>query len=122
MIQTIGRAHAIKGFAGDRPLAIEPIANPALAMKKISDTTPHKIIAAMIPPPESGPCGPAASIAIPKGDKQGDKDDIGDIPAADERHPFLNAVHELSSRCPTPPLNAKPRLPPARLNRKFARA
>jgi hypothetical protein len=47
-------------------------------------------------------------------------DDIGDIPAADERHPFLDAVHELSSRCLTPPFNAKPRLPPARINRKFA--
>jgi hypothetical protein len=67
MIQTMGRAHAIKGFVADRPLAIEPIANPALAMKKISDTTLHNIIAAMIPPPESGPCGPAASMSIPKG-------------------------------------------------------
>jgi hypothetical protein len=66
-IQTIGRAHAIKGFVADRPLARELIANPALAMKKIRDTTLHNIIAAMIPPPESGPCGPAASITMPKG-------------------------------------------------------
>jgi hypothetical protein len=65
--QTIGREHAIKGFIADRPLATEEISNPALAMKKISDTTPHKIIAAIIPPPESGPCGPAASISMPKG-------------------------------------------------------
>jgi hypothetical protein len=36
-------------------------------MKKISDTTPHKIIAAMIPPPASDPCGPAASISMPNG-------------------------------------------------------
>jgi hypothetical protein len=42
----IGRARAIKGFVAD-PL-IEPIANPALAMKEISDTTLHKIIAAMV--------------------------------------------------------------------------
>jgi hypothetical protein len=66
-IHTIGRAQAIKGFVADRPLAIEPIANPALAMKNISDTTLHRIIAVMIPAPESGPFGPAASIAIPKG-------------------------------------------------------
>jgi len=38
--QTIGRAHAIKGFIAGRPLARERLANPALAMKKISDTTP----------------------------------------------------------------------------------
>ena len=67
MIHTIGRVQAIKGFVADRPLAIEPIANPALAMKKISDTTLHRMIAAMIPPPESGPYGPAASISMPKG-------------------------------------------------------
>jgi hypothetical protein len=60
----IGRAHAIKGFVAD-PL-IEPIANPALAMKEISDTTLHKIIASMIPPPESGAYGPADSISMPK--------------------------------------------------------
>jgi hypothetical protein len=66
-IQRIGRAHAIKGFAADLPLAREAIANPALAIKKINDTTLHKIMAAMIPPPASGPCGPAASISLPKG-------------------------------------------------------
>jgi hypothetical protein len=55
------------GRPADRLLAIEPITNPAFAMKKISDTTLHKIIAAMIPPPESGPFGPAASISLPKG-------------------------------------------------------
>jgi len=65
-IQTIGNVHVIKGFVADRPLAIEPITNPAFAIKKISDATLHRIIAAMIPPPESGPFGPAASISLPK--------------------------------------------------------
>jgi hypothetical protein len=32
----------------------------------------------------------------------------------------LMPVHEPSSRCSTPPLNAKPRLRQARINRKFA--
>jgi hypothetical protein len=27
-MQTIGKGHAIKGFIADRPLTIEPIANP----------------------------------------------------------------------------------------------
>ena len=38
-----------------------------IPMKKIRDTTLHKTIAAMIPPPGSGPGGPAASISMPKG-------------------------------------------------------
>lgn len=37
-IQKIGGAHAIKGFVDDRPLAIDPITQPALTIKKISDT------------------------------------------------------------------------------------
>jgi hypothetical protein len=45
----------------------ELIANPALTIKQINETAVQKIIAAMIPPPESGPFGPAASIAMPKG-------------------------------------------------------
>jgi len=67
-------------------------------MKKISDTTLHKIIAAMIPPPESGPLGPAASSIMPNGTS---KDHIDDVPAADERDPFLDAVHGNSSGCGT---------------------
>ena len=66
-IHTIGRAQAIKGFVADRPLAIEPIANPALAMKNISDTTLHRIIAAMIPPPESDLVGPLPPSACQRG-------------------------------------------------------
>jgi hypothetical protein len=67
MIKTIGRAHAIKGFLAEVPLAREPISNPVFAMNNISDTTLHKIIAAIIPPPVSGPFGPAASRSIPNG-------------------------------------------------------
>ena len=37
-IQTIGRAHAIKGFVADRPLAREAIAKPRIGDKKIIPT------------------------------------------------------------------------------------
>src|SRR6266567_6120855 len=36
-----------------------------------------------------------------KRDQQGDKDHIDDVPAADERDPFLDAVHGNSSGCGT---------------------
>ena len=70
--QRIGRAHTIDGFVADRPLAIEPISNPALAMKKISDTALHRIIAALIPTPNWDLVGlPPHQNA--KGDRHGDK-------------------------------------------------
>jgi len=55
-----------------RPSTLSRFPN-RIPMKKIRDTTLHKTIAAMIPPPGSGPGGPAASISMPKGTSRGTK-------------------------------------------------
>jgi hypothetical protein len=89
--QRIDRAHAINGFVADRPLAIEPITNPALAMKNSSDTALHRIIVAMIAAAESDLVACRLNRNV-KGDQQRDKNEIGDVPAADEGGSFLDAV------------------------------
>jgi hypothetical protein len=76
-IQTIGRAHAIKGFVGDRLLAIAPIANPALAMKKISDTHAPQDYRGDDPATGIGPLWTRRLHEHAKGDEQGDKDPNG---------------------------------------------
>src|ERR1700736_4697244 len=64
------------------------IAGAPLAVKKINETTFHKIMAAMIPPPAWGPCGPAACISVARRGTSRHKDDVGDVSAADTGHHF----------------------------------
>ena len=62
-----GRAQAISARPAGRPRASAAIARPALTSMKTAEATPQMMSANMMPPPESGPCDPDASIASPNG-------------------------------------------------------